>query len=182
MKVRWTGHLTHSGCFLPLRLSEVHWKSVGHPSDWTLNTFWLFSASKTVGSPTDVRRTGQSDAFLLQDDFTGLGPDWGRTSTGLWSIPTDSDGRPTDCPAESVGIGWVRSKSVGLRRTTRGSVKYTQFVLLGAQEWCRFAHKGRCAEWVRCKEAEHGVWEGSGSASKQAFKARETDAYLAFLS
>src|SRR6266700_2819400 len=124
-KVRWTGHLTHSGCFLPLRPSEVHWKSVGHPSDLTLNTLWLFSASKTVGSPTDVRRTGQSDTFLLQDDFTGLGPDWGRTSSGLWSIPTESIGRPTDCPAESIRIGWVRSKSVGLRRKTRGSVKYT---------------------------------------------------------
>jgi hypothetical protein len=82
-------------------------------------------ASKTVGSPTDVRWTGQSDAFLLQDDFTGLGPDWGQTSSGLWSIPTDSIGRPTDCLAESVGSGWVRSKSIGPRRKTRGSVKYT---------------------------------------------------------
>ena len=67
----------------------------------------------------EVRQTGQSsqsDDFLLQGDFTGLSPDLGQTSSGIWSSPTESIGSPTDCPLgplELAGFGESPSESVG---------------------------------------------------------------------
>jgi len=102
MEVQWTGDLSYFASFLPLE-------------------------------PLEVRRTGQSsqsDNFLLQSDFTGLSPDLDWTSSGIWSSPTDSVGSLTDCPAESIGIGWVQSKSVGIHWKRGGSVKYTNIAVL----------------------------------------------------
>ena len=49
--------------------------------------------------PSEVqRKSGQSDDFLLQGDFTGLSPDLDQTSSGMWSSPMDSVGSPMDCP------------------------------------------------------------------------------------
>jgi hypothetical protein len=87
--------------------------------DWGLVIFFLFSAFRTIGSPTEVRRTGQSgqsDDFLLQGDFTRLSPDLDRTSSGIWSSPTDSVGSPTDpadSPSELAGSGESPLESVG---------------------------------------------------------------------
>ena len=98
-EVRQTWHLAHSVYFLPLR-------------------------------PSEVRRTSSglvSPASPMLFCFTGLSPDLDRTSSGIWSSLTESIGSPTDCSAESIGIGWVRWKSIGIRRKRGGSVKYTAF-------------------------------------------------------
>ena len=61
-------------------------------------------------------QSGQSDVFLLQSDFTGLSPDLDRTSSGIWSSPTDSVGSPTGCPVsplELAGSGESPLESVG---------------------------------------------------------------------
>ena len=87
--------------------------------DWGLVLFCLFSAYKTIGSPTEVHWTGQSgqsNDFLLQSDFTGLSPDLDRTSSGLWSSPMDSVGSPTDCPVgplELAGSSESPLESIG---------------------------------------------------------------------
>ena len=100
--------------------------------DWALVIFCLFF--RTTGSPTEVwskkvQQTGQ-DAFLLQDHSTGLGLDLDWTHSRIWSSLIDSIGSPMDCPAGSIGIGWVWSKSIGIHWKMGGSVKYTFFWMI----------------------------------------------------
>ena len=74
---------------------------------------------KSGGSPVEVQRTqnsGQSNHFLLLSGLSGLSLDFGWTSSGIWSCPTDSDGLPTDCPlspSEMAGSDESPTESVG---------------------------------------------------------------------
>ena len=117
--------------FLLRSPSEVRWKS--GRSQWTedLANITSFCLSpweiqwKSSGSPAEVQRTqnsGQSNHFLLLG-LSGLSLDFGWTSSGIQSCPTDSDG----LSAESVRNGRVWRKSVRVRWTSSGSVKYCEY-------------------------------------------------------
>ena len=101
---------------------EVHRKSSGSPAEvqWTEDlaniTGFCLSPSeiqrKSSGSPAEVQRTqnsGQSNHFLILGGLSGLSLDFGWTSSGIQSCPTDF--RRT--------VRWVRWKWQGPMKVHR---------------------------------------------------------------